>query len=204
MALSDFGTSLKNQSNIHWNSAWAALRATPLLVYALPFLAAAVILLVRVTPVGWVTEKPVQELIAPTVLAIAAGSVVFVYYWTRAKFALMLTLFVWALFLRELHFEFMNGGILFALAGLMWWLSNVRQELVEWLKVYWIRLWLAGSFFTYFISDMMDRHLFSFLPDYWSWHDNVEESLETIGHLMIFALVFTTLKVAGDIVVKKR
>ncbi|MEP1208513.1 MAG: hypothetical protein ABJM29_11000 [Rhizobiaceae bacterium] len=203
MALSDLGTSLKHQFSIHWDSSWAALRATPLLVYVLPFLAAAVILLVRPTSVGWVTEKPVQELIAPTILAMAAGSVLFVYYWTRAKFALMLALFVWALFLRELHFEFMNGGILFALAGLMWWLSNVREELVGWLKVYWIRLWLAGSFFTYFISDMMDRHLFSFLPHYASWHDNVEESLESIGHLMVFALVFTTLKVAGDIVAKK-
>ena len=111
----------------------------------------------------------------------------------------MLSIFVWALFLRELHFEFMNGGILFALAGLMWWLSNVRHELVEWLSNFWIRLWLAGSFFTYFMSDMMDRHLFSFLPHYQSWNNNVEETLETFGHAMVFALVLVTLKVAHDI-----
>lgn len=199
MTLSEVGKFLKQQSKVHWDSGWAALRATPLLVFFLPFLAAGVILLIRLSPVGWITEKPQQELVAPTVLAIAAGSVLFVHHWVRAKFSLMLSIFVWALFLRELHFEFMNGGILFALAGLMWWLSNVRHELVEWLSNFWIRLWLAGSFFTYFMSDMMDRHLFSFLPHYQSWNNNVEETLETFGHAMVFALVLVTLKVAQDI-----
>lgn len=204
MTLSEVVGRLNQQIRIHWDSAWAALRATPLLVFALPFLASAFILLVYLTPGGWITEKPVQELVAPTVLAMAAASVLFVHYWARAKFTLMLTLYVWALFLRELHFEFMNGGILLALAGLMWWLSNVRQELEQWLSSYWIRLWLAGSFFTYFMTDITDRHLFSFLPHYRSWNDNVEETLETFGHLLVFALVLVTLKVAHTIALKSR
>ncbi len=204
MNFSEAGIRLKQQSQIHWDSGWAALRATPLLAFAIPFLATGLILLIRLSPVGWVTEKPVQEIIAPTVLALAAGSVLLVHHWTRAKFTLMLSVFVWALFLRELHFEFMNGGILFALAGLMWWLSNVRQQLVEWLSSFWIRLWLAGCFCTYFISDMMDRHLFSFLPHYRSWNDNVEETLETVGHLMVFALVFMAFKTAQDISARNR
>ena len=194
---------LRGQFRLHWDSAWAALRATPLLVFALPFVAAAVILVVRITPIGWVTEKPSQELIAPTVLAVAAGSVLFVHYWTKAKFTLMLSIFVWALFLRELHFEFMNGGILFALAGLMWWLSTVRHELQEWLSNFWIRLWLAGSFFTYFVSDMMDRHVLIFVPNYFSWNDNVEETLETFGHTLVFSLVLMTFKLSHDIATKK-
>ncbi|NKB53314.1 MAG: hypothetical protein GKR97_14005 [Rhizobiaceae bacterium] len=203
MNLSEAGIRLKQQIRIHWDSGWAALGATPLPAFAIPFFAAGLILLIRLSPVGWATEKPVQEIIAPTVLALAAGSVLLVHHWTRAKFTLMLSLFVWALFLRELHFEFMNGGILFALAGLMWWLSNVRHELVEWLSCFWIRLWLAGSFCTYFISDMMDRHLFYFLPHYRSWNDNVEETLETFGHLMVFALVLMTFKIAQNIISKK-
>ena len=142
-----------------------------------------------------------QEFITPTVLEMAAGSVWFLHYWTREKFTLMLAIFVWALFLRELHFEFMNGGILCSLAGLMWWLSMVRQELAQWLENYWIRLWLAAPFFTYFMADMLDRHLFSFLPHYRSWNNNVEE---TMAHVMVFTLVFMTFKIAQEISVKKR
>ena len=190
---------MKSQIAIHWESAWAALRATPWMVFTIPFICAAAILLLRISPVGWATEKPVQELIAPSVLGMAALAVIFVQHWVRHKFTLMLAIFVWALFLRELHFEFMNGGILIALACLMWWLSMVRKEMTDWLANYWIRLWLSGSFFTYFISDMMDRHLFQFLPNYWDWNNNVEETLETCGHLMVFGLVLMTLKVSQHI-----
>ena len=106
----------------HWDSAWAALHATPKIVFAIPFALAAMILVLRLTPLGWLLEKPVQEFIAPTVLAMATLFATIVHRWERQKITLMLAIYVWALFLRELHFGFMNGGILFALAGLLWWL----------------------------------------------------------------------------------
>ncbi len=197
------GPWLKSQWKQHYESAWAAFWATPPAAYVLPVISIALIVLTQSSPFAWVTEKPVQEIIAPVVLVMAAGTVLVGYHWFREKLPLMLSLLVWALFLHELHFEFMNGGILFALAGLSWWLSTARVELKDWLQDFWIRLWLAGAFMSYFISDMLDRHLFSFLPNYRSWNNNVEESLETCGHLMIFALVLAMVRVGQKIVMRQ-
>jgi len=193
---------LKSQWRQHYASGWAALRATPPFAFLMPLLSIALIAIVQQLPFAWFTEKPVQEIAAPVVLAIAAGTVLVGYRWFRETLPLMLAVLVWALFLRELHFEFMNGGILFALAGLAWWLSTVRLEIADWLAHFWIRFWLASAFLSYFISDMLDRHVFSFLPNYRSWNNNVEESLETCGHVMIFALVLATIRAGQNLAAK--
>ena len=53
---------------------------------------------------------------------------------------------------------------------------------------------LVCAIWTYFLTKVLDRHYLSFLPDYYSWHNNVEETLETFGHLMVFAAVVATLQ----------
>ncbi len=96
--------------------------------------------------------------------------------------------------MRELHFDFTNGAIFFALGALALWLSYKRLELADWLGNDWTRIWLGGAFFTYLIADLFDRHLFRFLPGYDNWHDLAEETLETLGHAQLFALTLVALK----------
>ena len=181
----------------HLDSAKAALFGTPYWVWPVPVLLCAGIVLLLQTPIGWITEKPVQEIIAPVVIGLTAMLVLFVHYWVRAFFTLLLACFVWALFLRELHFNGTGYGLYISLIVLAWLASSRRDEIRDFLERPSIGALLSCSIWTYFITKLFDRHYLSFLPDYAVWHNNVEESLETLAHVMVFALVVVTLRIAS-------
>ena len=181
----------------HFESAKMALLNIPLWVWPLPFLLCFVILLLRISPIGWMTEKPVQEIIAPTVICLTALLVLFVHHWTRELFTLMLACLVWALFMRELHFIGTSRALYAMVIVLAWLASSRRDQIVEFLSQRAIGTLLSLSLWTYFVSKLFDRHVFRSLPDYALWHDNVEETLETSGHVLTFALVVMTLRYAS-------
>ncbi|GBE43439.1 MAG TPA: hypothetical protein ENH05_03240 [Rhizobiales bacterium] len=181
----------------HLGSAKAALLGAPYWVWPLPFLLSAGIFLILQSPIGWFTEKPVQEIVAPVVIGLAAVLALFVHRWVREFFTLLLACFVWALFLRELHFYGTSNGAYAAIILLAWWASSRRDEIRDFLKWPSIRGLLAASLWTYFVTKLFDRHYFSFLPGYYSWNNNVEESLETLAHAMVLALVVVTLRIGS-------
>lgn len=181
----------------HFQSAKMALLNIPLWVWPLPFLLCVVILLIRQSPIGWMTEKPNQELIAPTVICLTAMLALFVHRWTRELFTLMLACLVWALFLRELHFIGTSRALYITVIALTIIASYKRDELAEFLSQRAIGILLPLALWTYFVSKLFDRHVFYFMPDYVLWHDNVEETLETCGHVITFALVIATLRYAS-------
>lgn len=189
--------SIESTVRHHLTSAKTALLGTPYWVWPLPLLLGAGILLMRQSPIGWFTEKPVQEIAAPVVIGLAAVLALFVHRWVRAFFTLLLACFAGVLFLRELHFSGTGTGAYAAIILLAWWASSRRDEIRDFLKWPSIRGLLGGSLWTYLITKMFDRHYFSFLPDYLSWHDNVEESLETLAHVMVLALVVMTLRLGS-------
>ncbi len=45
--------------------------------------------------------------------------------------------------------------------------------------------YLVGAIWTYSISKIMDRDYLIFMPKYHEWNNYVEESLESVGHLMV-------------------
>ncbi len=181
----------------HFESAKMALLGIPFWVWPLPFVLCLVILLIRQTPIGWMTEKPVQEIIAPTVICLTAILVLFVHRWTRELFTLMLAALVWALFMRELHFIGTSRALYATIIVLAVLASYKRDEIAEFLNQRAIGTLLPLAMWTYFVSKLFDRHVFRSLPDYALWHDNVEETLETSGHVMTFALVVMTLRYAS-------
>lgn len=181
----------------HFESAKMALLNIPFWVWPLPFLFCVVILLIRQSPIGWMTEKPNQEIIAPTVICLTAILVLFVHRWTRELFTLMLACLVWALFMRELHFFGTSRALYITVIVLAVMASYKRDELAEFLSQRAIGTLLPLALWTYFVSKQFDRHVFSFLPDYVLWHDNVEETLETCGHVLTFSLVIATLRYAS-------
>lgn len=181
----------------HIESAKLAVLGTPYWVWPMPLLLCAAILLILQTPIGWFTEKPVQEIVAPVVLGITAVLALFVYYRVRAFFTLLLACFAWALFLRELHFLGTNNGFYVAVILLAWLASSRRDAIHQFLRRRSIGALLSCSLWTYFVTKLIDRHYLSFLPEYVDWHDSVEESLETLGHLMVFALVVVALRVGN-------
>ena len=181
----------------HLESAKMTLLGIPFWVWPMPFLLCIVILLIRQTPIGWMTEKPVQEIIAPTVICLTAVLVLFVHRWTRELFTLMLAVLVWALFMRELHFYGTGRGLYATVIVLAFLASAKRDKLGDFLGQRSIGALLGLSLWTYIVSKMFDRHYFSFLPAYHDWNNNVEETLETCGHLFVLSLVVMTLRYAS-------
>ncbi len=181
----------------HLESAKMTLLGIPFWVWPMPFLLGVVILLIRQSPIGWLTEKPVQEIIAPTVICLTAVLVLFVHRWARELFTIMLAVLVWALFMRELHFIGTSWALYATVVVLAFLASAKRDELSEFLGQRSIGALLGLSLWTYIVSKMFDRHYFSFLPAYHDWNNNVEETLETCGHLFVLSLVVMTLRYAS-------
>ena len=143
---------------------------------------------------GWITSKPVQEIAAPVVIGLAAGLSIAVHYRLRQLFSLMLACFAVALFLRELHFTGTTFGLYSTVFVLAVWGNAKWERIRDFAANREIASLLACAVWTYLIAKMFDRHYLSFLPNYYGWHDNVEETLESFGHLMVFALVVATLQ----------
>jgi len=188
---------IKETLNHHLSSARAVFKGLPYWVWPLPLILAQIILILLHTPLGWITEKPVQEIVAPVVIGIAAIMSFFVHRWVNETFTLLLAFFTWTLFVRELHFYGTNNGAYIAIALLAWLASSKRDAFNEYLRWLSVRALLGGSMLTYIVTKVLDRGYLSFLPEYSNWNSNVEESLETCGHLMVLALVVVTLRIGS-------
>jgi len=137
----------------------SAFFGTPRFVWLIPVVLVLAILVLFISPIGWVTEKPVQEIIAPTVIALAACVVGYFHYKQRSTLSLMLTCFVWALFLRELHLPLTNSGFYFAIVILAGWAVVERELLRGWLQNKNIAILLPAAFWTYIVTKIFDRQL---------------------------------------------
>lgn len=193
----------REQVTIHWASGWAALRATPWPVWFIPIVGLLIILAIGATPFRWLVEKDLQEAVSPSVVTLTLIMAFMAWRWGQNRFTLIALLTVFSLFMRELHFGFTNWAIYFALAALVWWFSMSRKQFSAYLSHWWLRLWLGGTFLTYFIADSFDGHVWSFLPGYWSYNDIAEETLETLGHVQLFALILMVLKISLTVVCAK-
>lgn len=168
----------------------------PYWVWPLPVILGLAIIAFMQTPLGWVTEKPYQEIIAPTVIGLAACLSLFVHRWAGTTFTLILACFCWALFLREIRIPGSSKGMYASLVILAYWASLRRDELRTYLARQPVASLLAAAAWTYFFTKLLDQHHLNFLPRYYDWNNNVEESLETLAHLMVFALVVAALRTA--------
>lgn len=177
-------------------SAVEILKSIPLLIWPMPIVLSAVIWAISKSPIGWITDKPIQEIAAPVVIGMAAGLVIAVYRWESNKFTLLLGCFVWSLFSRELHFWGTNNGFYIALLVLIVWGWLSRNQIGDFLESTTIRYLLSGVFLIYFTSKVVDRGYLEFLPEFKFWRHNVEETLETCGHMLVFSLVVLTYRIA--------
>lgn len=177
-------------------SAAFVVRSIPVLMWLMPIILSIVIWAATKTPLGWITEKPVQEIAAPVVIGLSAALVLAVHRWVGAKFSLLLACFVWSLFLRELHFWGTNNGFYIALVVLVIWGWLSRSQMGDFLEHTSIRYYLSGAFLIYLLSKIVDRGYLAFLPDFATWRHNLEETLETCGHILVFCLVVMTLRIA--------
>lgn len=180
----------------HFGSALSALLGTPWWVWFVPFVIGAGVLLAMHTPLGWLTDKRIQEVAGPFIIGVTAAIALYGYWRSRGFLPLVLAIFCCALFFREWHFWGSSTGFVLVFLFLAWWASMRRDELAPWLQRRAVRGLLGSAVWTYFISQVLDRNVLLFLPDYLSWHNNVEETLENSGHALVLALVVLTYRSA--------
>lgn len=178
----------------HSETARLLFRGLPYWALLVPFLLGAAVLLIMQTPFAWVTEKDLQEIAAPVVILVAALVSLYVHYCLRVLFTLFLAVLACALFYRELHI-IGSSRTLYATIVILAVLCSVKREaLREYFSERVISALLFAAMWTYLVTKLLDRNFFTFLPNYYAWSHNVEESLETVAHLMILALGVVTLR----------
>lgn len=181
----------------HVESGFLVLRGAPYWVFAVPFAIIAVVALLLQTPLAVIASKPVQEFVGIYLAALTAILAFILHYKRRVFFTLLLSCLTACLFLREWHFWGTTEGVLVALAALAWWASSRRDDILPVLQNSLAGPLLLAAFWTYAVSQFLDQHYLLSLDlvavrDYLNWHNHLEETLETSGHLMILTAVLLT------------
>lgn len=181
----------------HFESGCSALRGTPMWVWPIPFVFGFLVYLLIDTPLGIVTTKAVEEIVGQVISGMAVVAAFWVHRRADVFFTLLLTLFSFTLFLRELHFWGTSEAVFVALAALAWWASSRREEVLPYLRITYVGPSLAAALWIYIVTQIVDQHYLLTaglvpLDDYLSWNDNVEETLETVGHLFLLSAAVLT------------
>ncbi len=164
------------------------LRVPSVLIWILPFIAAVIIWLLSLTPVAVVFSKPIQEIIAICILTINIIVILTAHVKMRKFVTLWLLLLGIALLCRELHFYGTNRGFYIALILLATWCAVKRVKFVQEIQSTGGARLLVGALWMYCMTKVMDRDYLYFMPKYEEWNDYVEESMESVGHIMILTM----------------
>jgi hypothetical protein len=97
-----------------------------------------------------------------------------------------------ALFCRELHFWGTNNGIYLAILLLVWYASRNAHRMQAFLHSRVQVSLFGGAMFTYALTKTFDRGYWKFIAGWPDWQDTMEESLESIAHLLILVLVLAS------------
>ncbi len=177
----------------------AIIRQFPYWILAVIALLFIAVIGLAYTPFGWVTSKPVQEVVAPIIIGIAAAYSLFVHWRLREKFTLVLLVFVVSLFSRELHFYGTNNGFYIAFVIVVLWSWWDRRELARWYSFRCVRALVPLCISIYLLTKILDRGYLGFLPEFQFWRHNAEETMESLGHAVTLLLLFYTYKVGRRI-----
>jgi hypothetical protein len=188
-AHSSLASRLRSVAQFHVRNAAAALRYFSPWILLVPAIAMWLIIVDSRTGFGWFEEKSTQEILAPTVLSVAIF--IAALFWARAGgfYSRWLLLLSIALFCRELHFWGTNNGIYFAILFLVWYASRHADRMSPLFQNRAAMSLFGGAMVTYVITKTFDRAYWSFIHGWTDWQDTMEESLETIAHLLILSLV---------------
>ncbi len=128
---------------------------------------------------------------APFLIGFAAAVYIVRSFVTRNPLYILLAVLVTAMTIREIHFEktpaepYIQKGIYIAAALVGVWGVLWRKRLIGPLagdRRHWS--WLTCTFAMYFISVVVSRRVFRFVPGERMMHRVLEEALETVAHAM--------------------
>lgn len=165
---------------------WLPLLAGPLIVLLVYFS-----YYINPTPSCWVGNKSRLEMLALWFTSIA----VFVYLiralTSKKPVFIMLTALAAAFLCREIHFTGTSAGIYVALViigfcGVLW-----QDDVFKNLEDGKLLQWLVATFSVYFLSQLVARRVFRFMPLEHDLHVAFEEVLESGAHIMLIITAFS-------------
>ena len=135
---------------------------------------------VLVGPAQFYAEAVAPFLVAAAVAVYAVHSVV-----TRNRLSMVLVGLTASLLCREIHFDWSHRGIYVLLAGVGVWALLWRRQLARPLLNLRHTSWLVATLSAYFLSFVISRRVFRFIPGEDVLHSFPEEGMETVSHLML-------------------
>lgn len=143
-------------------------------------------------PLWQYTRKPYQEILGPSILAVAAVLSVAVWLKRRNFYHRWLAILSVGLFCREIDFQGASTGIYITVALLTWYASCNIESMKPYTENRLLVTLFVGAFITYFAAITVDRAVWKFLPHHRLWRDSIEETLESLGHLMILSVIISS------------
>ena len=144
-------------------------------------------------PSCWIGNKPRLEMLA--IYFTSAATIIYLIRIIFSRNPVFILLFALSLtFLcREIHFAGTTTGVYIALAILGVWSLFWQDRIFEGLKKGALLKWVVSTFAIYFLSVLVARRVFRFMPLEDILHVPFEEMLENGAHLMLIATAFSDL-----------
>ncbi len=127
-------------------------------------------------------EAPAPYMVALVALVYATRSLV-----TRNPLYILLAALAAAFTFREIHWGWTHKGIYVMLACIGVWAGLWRGRLGGPLRDWRHTSWLIATFAAYFLSQVIARRAFRFIPGEHAIHAQLEEWAETTAHLLFMA-----------------
>ncbi|MHC5077298.1 MAG: hypothetical protein ACYTFM_12850 [Planctomycetota bacterium] len=167
---------------------WPALLGplTMVLVYTARFL-----------DIQWIVSRGPNENIALVLVGISLVGFTVQAILFRSEFHLFMAVLCGAFFCREWHFPGTSKGIYIALGILAFWAVMRRKKLETYIKKNsMVKIWIPCTFATYFLSQLIARRAIrGILPIEDQMKIALEESVETMAHIMMIAVCLIALKI---------
>ena len=115
----------------------------------------------------------------------------------RSNFYLFMVCLSGAFFCREWHFSGTSTGIYVALVFLGFWAVKQKTRFEKVVGNGRFRIWLIATMVTYLLSQLIARRVFRYicLPQEAQLHIYLEETVETLAHIMLILVSFAAWKI---------
>jgi hypothetical protein len=155
-------------------------------------LAMVLVYVAEMTGHQWFVGRGTNENIALVLLSVSVVGFLVQAIIYRSEFLCFMLALCGAFFCREWHFPGTSKGIYVCLAVLGFWAFKRSEKFKVFMDNKRLSIWIWSTFGTYLLSQLIARRVFRdlYLPLEEELHISLEESVETMAHLMMIATCF--------------
>ena len=176
-----------------------ALSFWPFILWTLPFIA---VYSLGHCGLDYLCGRTVNEQIALPLVSISVIGYGLLAWRKQNEFSLVMFILSLGFFCREWHFAGTRKGVYVVAAFVGLWLIYRRKEIGTLIKNTPVEIWLWAAFLCYALAQLIARRVFaekylSLLPKEEQYHIPLEETMETMAHLMLAATCFVAWRQFG-------